>query len=901
MNNLMKKLSSHNSGKSRIKNSVLSIVILVEIFALCVVGTFAWVETVSSIKITNEANTVGTIKNDTKYTDMLIGDKTGAIDLLDYFEPSGDMHFAPASSADGKTFYFPKANISSNFIYRKGNVSDKNTTYLSASFRLKADTNADFFFTATPAISVSDDIRVSVTAYTEGDNPEGTYDPVSGRLISNTKIYANNASTTAVVNSTSGATGATTVEKFTDHQKGKSSTARLFAVGANETKIVTINVWLQKKTSGNTDITSNMSVSQAINNLGITSSLTPRHVTLLPTPTWDTSGTTEYFYAWCWGATNGDASRLYKLELDDNEHYGFDYNGTYQNTLFLRSGNANLTKDYLEAGHWNDNTVWNVTEDTTIPNDPVDPTFIIETINGSSQTDTSSGTSSTNKKSTGSWHDPATIKVAFVTDQDSNWGTLSATSYVGTTTSTHVIESTNSSSQKHTDTVHAWPGKLVSLTASAKTNYAFVGWYTDAAGTTPAPTVNSTAYTATNYKPNAPSTASEITYYAKFVETRKLTIYRYLDGSNVSAACGTITIAGTDSTSGTTATKTVNKGTSVSFSATAATGYTLDGIYTTATGTNTASSPVTLNSNTSYYARFTANSYNVTARAYYSNNGGSSYSSGSTGGTVTAGSSAAGATSTASVKYKNSVNLVATPASGYQFVGWYSAATGGTQLSTNTTYSYTMNSTSTQNVYARFMGETWSLKYGVSGASSWNSVAASVSGNNVTATMTLTEGQDFSFQFVKSVGSTDTWYGGGGSYQNITSTSFISNKTLSVNGGDIYMKGHAGTYTFTFNKSTNVLNVTVSYSNITITFDYSAQTWWGNDSAVISFYDGSGESNMSNGGTNKKTISISSTRGNSGDVGFNRWNNASHSTFWNNVNAGTRGYSTTYKVGSGWQ
>ncbi|MBQ6499622.1 MAG: hypothetical protein IJI48_06940, partial [Ruminococcus sp.] len=816
----MKKLSSHNSGKSRIKNSVLSIVILVEIFALCVVGTFAWVETVSSIKITNEANTVSTIKNDTKYTDMMIGGESGTIDLLDYFEPSGDMHFAPASSADGKTFYFPKANISSNFIYRKGNVSDKNTTYLSASFRLKADTNADFFFwkDATHDINVSDDIRVSVTAYTEGDNPEGTYDPVSGRLISNTKIYANNASTTAVVNSTSGATGATTVEKFTDHQKGKSSTARLFAVGANETKIVTINVWLQKKTSGNTDITSNMSVSQAINNLGITSSLTPRHVTLLPTPTWDTGAQT--YYAWCWTPNSNQKSRLYKLELNsEEEHYTFDYNGTYTKTTFVRAV-PGCTVQPGEYDSWpftlstnsndqNNNKYWNQTVDTSIPNDPVDPTYIIETISGG-----------TDSKSTGSWHDPATDKVAYVTGQDSDCGTLTATSYIGSATSSHVIESTNSNSQKHKDTVHAWPGKLVSLTASAKTNYAFVGWYTDAAGTTPAPTVNSTAYTATNYKPNAPSTASEITYYAKFVETRKLTIYRYLDGSNVSTACGTITIAGTDSTSGTTATKTVNKGTSVSFSATAATGYTLDGIYTTATGTNTASSPVTLNSNTSYYARFTANSYNVTARAYYSNNGGSSYSSGSTGGTVTAGSSAAGATSTASVKYKNSVNLVATPSSGYQFVGWYSAATGGTQLSTNTTYSYTMNSTSTQNVYARFMGETWSLKYGVSGASSWNSVAASVSGNNVTATMTLTEGQDFSFQFVKSVGSTDTWYGGGGSYQNITSTSFISNKTLSVNGGDIYMKGHAGTYTFTFNKSTNVLNVTVSYSNITITFDY---------------------------------------------------------------------------------
>lgn len=903
MNRLFKMLKAKAShpGKKGMKNSVISIVILLEIIALLIVGTFAWVETVSSIKITNETNTVGRIKDDTKYTDMMIGGESGTIDLLDYFEPSGDMHLAPASSADGKNLYFPKANIGSNVIYRKGNVNDKNTTYLSASFRLKADTNADFFFWKDTGhnISVDDNIRVSVTAYTEGENPEGTFDPESGKLISNTKIYANNASTTAVVNSTSGATGATTVEKFTDHQKGKSSTARLFAVGANETKYVTINVWLQKQ-SGNSDLTSNMSVSQAINNLGITSSLTPRHVTLLPTPEWDISGVTnQTFYAWCWDAptVNGvkPEDRLYKLTLDEEEHYSFDYNGTYRKTLFFRCGNPNLTSSDM-SGDWKDLGLWNKTADTTIPNDPVDPTYIIETISGGAYDGDISG-----NKSTGSWHDPATVKVALCTGQggDNPWGTLSATSYVGTTTSTHVIESTNPNSQKHKDTVHAWPGKKLQLKATAKSNYAFVGWYDNPEGIDNSSGDNDKHLLSSSatYTPNAPSTASEITYYAKFKETRTLTIKRTLDGTETtSTTSGTITINGASANPAT-----VDKGANVSFSATEATGYTFSGFYTAATGGTEVTSPVTLDNNTIYYARFTTNNYNVTANAYFSTNGGTTYSAGNTGGTVKAGSSAAGATSTASVKYKSSVTLTATPASGYEFVGWYNSATGGAQLSTSTSYTYTLNTTGAKNVYARFMGETWSIKYGVSGASSWNSKAMTVSGNSVTGTLTLTEGQDFSFQIVKTVGSANTWYGGGGSYSNITSTSFISNKTLSVDGGDIYMKGHAGTYTFTFNKSTRVLNVTASYSNITITFDYSNQTWWGNDSAVISFYDGSGESNMSNGGTNKKTISISSTRGNSGDVGFNRWNNASHSTFWNNVNAGTRGYSTTYKVGSGWQ
>lgn len=722
--NGLKKLAKGFKGKYKTKNLIISIVILIEVISLLTVATFAWVETVSSIKITNETNTVGTIKNDTKYTDMMIGGEGGTIDLLDYFESSGDMHLAPASSADGKNLYFPKANIGSNVIYRKGNVSDKNTTYLSASFRLKADTNADFFFTATPAISVSNDIRVSVTAYTEGENPEGTFDPESGKLISNTKIYANNASTTAVVNSTSGATGATTVEAFSDHQKGAKSEKRLFAVGANETKYVTINVWLQKSTDNDGDLTSNMSVAQAINNLGITSSLTPRHVTLLPTPTWDSDGAT--FYAWCWTPNSNQKSRLYKLELNsEEEHYTFDYNGTYTKTTFVRAVPGCTVKPG-EYDSWpftlstnssdHDNSkYWNQTVDTSIPNDPVDPTYIIKTINGG-----------TDSKSTGEWKDPATVKVAYVTDQDSDWGTLTATSYIGSATSSHVIESTNSSSDKHTDTVHAWPGKILQLKATAKTGYAFVGWYLDAAGTTPATTVNSTAYTDTEYKPNAPSTASEITYYAKFKETRTLTIVRTVDGNQAnSVAAGTITVNGSSTTNtGTSKSVTVDKGSRVTFSAAAEPGYTFHGFYTAATDGSEVTSPLDpINTNTTYYARFKTNSYDVNTRpCSTATTGGTSFYLNNTGGTVKTGTgtqtSGSTTTSTQSVKYKDTVKLYAYPASGYEFVGWYTGQSSGTLLSTDTEYTYTLDSDSTQTIYGRFM-KTHSTSIYVSPRANW--------------------------------------------------------------------------------------------------------------------------------------------------------------------------------------
>lgn len=844
MNKLFKKLKAKAShpGKKGMKNSVISIVILLEIIALLIVGTFAWVETVSSIKITNETNTVGTIKDDTKYTDMMIGGESGTIDLLDYFEPSGDMHLAPASSADGKNLYFPKANIGSNVIYRKGNVSDKNTTYLSASFRLKADTNADFFFwkDSTHNISVDDSIRVSVTAYTEGENPEGTFDPTSGKLISNTKIYANNASTTEVVNSTSGATGATTVEKFSDHVKGKSSTARLFAVGANETKYVTINVWLQKQTS-NSDLTSNMSIAQAINNLGITSSLTPRHVTLLPTPTWDSNGAT--FYAWCWTPNSNQKSRLYKLELNsEEEHYTFDYNGTYTKTTFVRAV-PGCTVQPGEYDSWpftlstnssdHDNSkYWNQTVDTSIPNDPVDPTYIIKTINGG-----------TDSKSTGEWKDPATVKVAYVTDQDSDWGTLTATSYIGSATSSHVIESTNPDSQKHKDTVHAWPGKILQLKATAKTNYAFVGWYLDAAGTTPATTVNSTAYTATTYKPNAPSTASEITYYAMFKETRTLTILRTVDGNlNSTVAAGTMTVNGSSTTTtGTTKTVTVDKGDSVTFSAAAEPGYTLEGIYTASSdGTlkygpndgygnpvpsdypNAAS--IELNNNTTYYARFTTNTHTVNLNTI-----------GSTGSTVQYGNETASTSVTKTgVKYNTSVTIKANPAAGYEFVGWYTNSSGtGTAASTDASYSFTLGDADVT-YYAKFKAVNIYLTGWINGAAVTTGETAlkfSSSGNANEYTLNYTfTGNQGGYQYV-------TIYDGANVYHPATHESGSGvaadlTKTDTGPNNDPKWKVNATSHdvvTFTWNNSTKTLSWSITKYYY---FDCSSCSWFKNDGCV---------------------------------------------------------------------
>ncbi len=689
---------SRKNGK---KSFAISIVILVEAIALMLVASYAWVETVSSIKITTEANKL--LEVDTYvFTEAMIGEGKGTIDLADYFKKSGDMHLAPASSADGNTLFFPKmtangaAYQTGTGSFRKGDYSDKNTAYLSVSFKLRADVNADFFFTQVPTFSQQgNNIRVSVTAYTEGMSEGDLYNENGTPKF--TKIYANSDSTssTKVVGNTAGTNVSTSYEAFSKHIKGKGSTGKLFSVAADETKIVTINLWLQGS-SLNNSLPQNISIS----NFGIISDLTPRHVTLIPTDRWDLSGTTEYFYAWCWDSSkSGVQDRLYKLKLDENEHYSFDYNGTYRKTLFIRCGNPNLTTESMKSS-WSTLSLWNKTADTAIPDKPVDPTFVIYTINGGTHDDDINA-----NKSTGAWVSPdlVTIKTDFVTGQ-SSWGNLTSASYYGTSvTSTQQVEANNSSDSnaKHHDTIHALPGKKVRLNATpTNQNYAFVGWYDNPAGTGTALSTSAT------YDFNASSEApKEVVYYAKFKEIRKLTIVKYLDGSatNTTTAkdVGTITIGSYTSANDdvTSYSQTYDKGTSVTFSAEASPGYTLDEIYTTTTGSTKATSPLTLNDNTTYYAKFTTNRYNVTANVIDS------------GGTVKAGSSAAGATSTASVKYKSSVNVVATAASGYDFDGWYSAASGGTFLSADTTYTVDVSTIGDKQVYAKFKEQTSTTIY----------------------------------------------------------------------------------------------------------------------------------------------------------------------------------------------
>lgn len=224
---------------------LLSVVALIEVLMILLVSTYSWVETISSIKITNVIGKIDTYT----YTNAEIGTGSGysgtPIDLEQYFRASGNVHLATASSADGDNFFFPQvANAGANSnSYRKGTINDKNTNYIRFSCRVQAKgTSANFYFDKVPtfkiggtevtdnsvrlAISISDSVdsegSTSVYSYNAVDS-ENVVGDVDGTKVTTTKIHA-----------------------FSDYDNnGEEAENILFTVPKGGEKIITFTLWLQ--------------------------------------------------------------------------------------------------------------------------------------------------------------------------------------------------------------------------------------------------------------------------------------------------------------------------------------------------------------------------------------------------------------------------------------------------------------------------------------------------------------------------------------------------------------------------------------------------------------------------------------------------------------------------------
>lgn len=247
---MKEKLTAIKKALSKKNNSrygwIISIVALVEVAMILLVSTYAWVETISSIEITNSAGAVDTYT----YTNALVGTGEGyagqPIDLSNYFKASGNVHMASASSANGKEFFFPQVAKTGTTEprFRKGGLNDKNTNYISFSFKVKAvNTGADFYFDKIPAFKIGDTevkdnkVRIALTVA----NEDGTN--------SETSIYSyQNEPSESVVANVDGTMVATSpeIKPFSEYASYENPDVNtLFSLLMDQTKLVTLTAWLQ--------------------------------------------------------------------------------------------------------------------------------------------------------------------------------------------------------------------------------------------------------------------------------------------------------------------------------------------------------------------------------------------------------------------------------------------------------------------------------------------------------------------------------------------------------------------------------------------------------------------------------------------------------------------------------
>ena len=154
-------------------------------------------------------------------------------------------------------------------------------------------------------------------------------------------------------------------------------------------------------------------------------------------------------------------------------------------------------------------------------------------------------------------------------------------------------------------------------------------------------------------------------------------------------------------------------------------------------------------------------------------------------------STSAKSTTISAARTATTTLTVGSVATGYQFDGWYTAATGGTQLSTSTTYTYYPTAATT--VYARFSAKKYNITYKDQGDVAFSGTHASgyptqhTYGTATTLKTATKTGYTFGGWFTNS-GCT------GSAVTSLGATTYTANITL-------YAKWTANTYTVAFDEN----------------------------------------------------------------------------------------------------
>lgn len=223
------------------KNLLLSIIAVVQIIAILVVSTSAWIESISSIVLSSKGAVDQRLCS---VAEINATDKE--IDLTKYFKKAGNIHFSEAK-LDGNSVVTKKVNADgTSSAYRKPTINDINVNYIDFSFYIKLPDSAQttsFYFSKLPEIylggKLASDIRLSITV----DNATTSTSVFGYNEDANTKKF----------------------DKYI-------SETPLFTVkpGEQNKKLITIKMWLQpgdsNNYSGNVITVNSFSISQAVSN-----------------------------------------------------------------------------------------------------------------------------------------------------------------------------------------------------------------------------------------------------------------------------------------------------------------------------------------------------------------------------------------------------------------------------------------------------------------------------------------------------------------------------------------------------------------------------------------------------------------------------------------------------------
>lgn len=669
----MKKLFN----KNLIKKNIIAVVAFIEIIMISAVSVFAWTETISSLKILTQND--GIVDSGINNTANINAADT-AINLDSYFSESGNVHLASCSSPDGKDFYFPvKARAgSSTQRYRKGNLNDRNVNYISFSLKIKAESaDRTFYFRQSPTIKIN------------GQTLENTDNSVRMAffLDDNSKgIFANSNATAAPVNSTSGDTTTVSVKSFNDYSIGKTE---IFTVNANSTATLTVSLWLEDPSCTKASGTVSVDGLELITNSQKTTRFTFVDRTSAHNDQNDKTVNT-----WRWVENDNAVMWI----SDGTKSYKMSKNGESDEWIVNINANSYTTSTNL--------TFYRTKDTVTDPvADASDKTKVFNKWTAKYQTDKTTYTAygasyDTSGNCRGTWDE-----VTEITLNAENTATAKAVLPIPATTATHtaahikLLYRENSTDISVEMSYHE--GMWRCYIPSSVTKLGFAGVAADGADTG---TLNQTSTSLDRKAETAYTVTSQNTGYWGTGVLVKASV----DSS--CAAYGTATVKqGGNEVNG----YRVTKGSSVTFTATANSGYQFKQWTAGSSISTSATVTVTANSDLNYVAYF-IELYKITAHSRV--NGEDTDST--YGGTVKLKNGTAGATAQYTAQYGSTVTLndmfdiVADQ--NYESLGWFDASGNSVRGDTNITVSGDMN------YYVKFKQTKVTIYFNNNNDSSWS-------------------------------------------------------------------------------------------------------------------------------------------------------------------------------------